>query len=293
MVMKDKIAIGLLVILLFVNVLFFINNIAESPAEIKQARTFVSEGDKYLAQHQWQEASDAYAKAEKLFRDKKRINDADDFAYIIKQIEIIKILTLKKRPIPVARKAPAKPIETRAVYRPEPSQKAAALKKVIDAKIVNIDAYFNLGNTYYSLGRYAEAEEAYRKVLAVNPKDVQALNGTGNCQNAKGEYAAAIKTYQASISLNPNNFNAFNNMGNTYRNMNNNERALAAYQKALELKPDNADVFYKLGMTHSLLGQKKQAVVMLCKARALYQERNNAAGAQRAERATERMVDDQ
>lgn len=281
--MKDKIAIGLLVILLLVNVIYFINNVVESPAEIKKARVFISAGDKYLAQHQWQAATDAYAKAEKIFRAKKRINDAEDIAYIINQLEIIKILTLKKRTaLPVGKvPKPAGP----SIVRPELSQKAAALKKVINAKIVNIDAYFNLGNTYYSLGRYAEAEEAYRKVLAVQPNDFQAYNGIGNCQNALGKYQAAIESYQTSLGLNPDNFNAYNNMGNTYRNMNKQEQALAAYQKALELKPDSADIYYNLGMTHDLLGESKQAVKMLSKAKQLYQGKNNIAGVRRTDQA--------
>jgi tetratricopeptide (TPR) repeat protein len=282
--MKDKIAIGLLVILLLVNAIYFINHVTEPPAEIKKAQAFINEGDKYLAQHQWQSAADAYAKAEKIFRDKKRISAAEDFAYIINQLEIIKILTLKKRTAPKAGKVPVKQAGTPAVG-PELSQKAAALKKVINAKIVNIDAYFNLGNTYYSLGRYAEAEEAYKKVLAVKPNDFQAYNGIGNCQNALGKYPAAIESYQASLNLNSNNFNAYNNMGNTYRNMNKQEQALAAYQKALELKPDSADVYYNLGMTHDLLGESKQAVKMLSKAKQLYQGKNNTAGVRRTDQA--------
>lgn len=287
--MKDKIAIGLLVILLFVNVIFFINNVSEESAEIKKAQVFISEGDKLLAQNQWTDSIKSYVKAEKIFRNKGKINEADDLAYIIKQLEIINILILKKQTLPVAIKVPAKPAGTRSVPRPEPSQKAAALKKVIKAKIVNIDAYFNLGNTYYSLGRYAEAEEAYKKVLTIQPDDFQAYNGIGNCQNAMEKYTAAIESYQASIKLNPSNFNAYNNLGNTYRNMGNYEQALATYQKALELKPNNADVYYNLGMTHNLLGETKQAIKMLCKARQLYQEKNNASGVQRADRALEKL----
>jgi len=289
--MKDKIGIGLLLFLLFVNVLYFINNVTTPPAEIKKAQSFISEGDKYLAQHQWREAADFYVKAEKIFRDKGKTDEADEIAYLIQQIGTIEIFALKKeiKPTPAAKIIPAKPAEPKTIYKPEPSQKAAALKKVIKAKIVNIDAYFNLGNTYYSLGRYAEAEEAYKKVLTVQPMDSQAYNGIGNCNNAMGKYTNAIAAYQTSINLKPNNFNAFNNMGNTYRNMNNKEQALAAYQKALELKPNSADVYYNLGVTHSLLGQKKQAEKMLSKAKKLYEEYNNNTGMQKAQRALQNL----
>lgn len=287
--MKDKIVIGLLVILLLFNAIYFINNFSESPAEIKKAQAFVSEGDKYLAQHQWQEAADAYVKAEKIFRNKGKINTADDFAYILKQINIIKILTLKKQAVPITKAVPLRPIELRPAPKPEPNQKAAALKKVINARVTNVDAYFNLGNTYYSLGRYLEAEEAYKKVLAVQPNDFQAYNGIGNCHNAMGEYAQAIDAYNRSLELKPNNFNAYNNLGNAYRNMNNNEQALAAYKKAMELKPNSADIYYNIGVTHGLLGQKQLAKKMLSKAQEMYQERNNNEGAQRAERALKNL----
>ncbi|MDD5258853.1 MAG: tetratricopeptide repeat protein [bacterium] len=289
--MKDKIAISLLALLLLVNVIYFINSVGESPAEIKKAHDFISTGDKYLARRQWQEAATEYAKAETIFRKRGKDNEAGEMAYLVKQIGIIESLALKKEkePAPVAKIVPMRPIEPKTLYKPEPSQKAAALKKVINDKIVNIDAYFNLGNTYYSLGRYAEAEEAYKKVLAVQPMDFQAYNGIGNCYNAMGKYANAIAAYQTSINLKINNFNAFNNMGNTYRNMNNNEQALAAYQKALELKPNSADVYYNLGVTHNLLGQKKQAQKMLSKAKMLYEEHNNGAGAQRAARALQNL----
>ncbi len=282
--MKDKIALGLLVILLLLNAVYFISNLSEAPAEIKKAQVLVGEGDKYLAQNQWQKAADAYVKAERLFRDKGKISNADDLAYILKQLEIIKILNLKKREPSRARKAPQRrPITVKPL--PEPSQKAAALKKVINARVVNIDAYFNLGNTYYSLGRYSEAEEAYKKVLTVQPNDFQAYNGIGNCHNALGEYAQAIDAYKRSIALNSKNFNAYNNMGNTCRNMNDNEQALAAYKKAMELKPNSADVYYNLGVTHNLLGQKEQAKKMLSKAQKMYQQQSNNNGVQRAERA--------
>jgi len=287
--MKDKIAIGLLVILLLFNAIYFINNLSEAPADIKKARAYVAEGDKYLAQHQWQEAADAYVKAEKIFRNKGKINNADDLAYILKQIDIIKILTFKKRTVPITKAVPLRPVDVKLAPKPEPSQKAAALKKVINARVVNNDAYFNLGNTYYSLGRYSEAEEAYKKVLAVQPNDFQAYNSIGNCHNAMGEYAQAIDAYKRSIDLKPNNFNAYNNMGNAYRNMNNNEQALAAYKKAMELKPNSADIYYNIGVTHSLLGQKQQAKKMLSKAQEMYQQRNNNDGAQRAERALKNL----
>ena len=182
---------------------------------------------------------------------------------------------------------PVKPPEV--APRIETSQKAAALKKIINDKIVNVDAYFNLGNTYYSLGRYAEAEEAYKKVLAVKPKDYQAYNSIGNCHNAMGSYAKAIEAYKTSIDLKSDNFKAYNNMGNTYRNMNDNEQALTAYKKALELKPNSPDVYYNIGVTYGLLGQKEQARAMLTKAKELYQGRNNEAGAKRVERSLQNL----
>ncbi len=289
--MKDRIGIILLVTLLLVNVIYFISNISEPSAEIKKAQGFLEQGDKYLAQHQWPEAATEYAKAEIIFRSRGKNEEADEIAYLLKQVESIKTLARPKgkEPLPVAKIIPMKPAETKPAYKPEPSQKAAALKKVINAKIVNIDAYFNLGNTYYSLGRYAEAEEAYKKVLVVKPMDFQAYNGIGNCNNALGKYAQAIAAYQTSINLQANNFNAFNNMGNTYRNMNNNEQALTAYQKALELKPNSADVYYNLGVTHNLLGQKKQAQKMLSKAKELYEECNHKIGAQKAAQALQNL----
>jgi tetratricopeptide (TPR) repeat protein len=233
--MKQKIATGLLVVLLLFFAVYFINSIFETPPANK-----------------------------------------------------IPPVVLQPPAVPVAKQIiPSQPATAKP--RPETSEKAAALKKIIGEKIVNVDAYFNLGNTYYSLKRYAEAEEAYRKVLDAQPRDYQAYNGIGNCYNALGAYAKAVSAYQSSIGINQDNFNAYNNLGNTYRNMGANEKALAAYKKASALKPGSPDAYYNIGVTYGLLGQKEQARDMLSKAKELYREKNNAAGTERAERSLQNL----
>lgn len=284
--MREKIIAGLVASLLLVNALYFIGNMHKRTVELNRAQDYICAGDKYLSQQKWIEASAEYSKAEAIFIKRGETRKAGEMGYFIKQLDIIKELTSKKeRPAPVAGISPLKKSSYKDKVKIEPSQKAAALKKVIDAKIVNIDAYFNLANTYYDLGRYPEAEEAYEKVLSVQPGDFQAYNGIGNCNNAMGEYTKAITAYQASIKIKADNFNAYNNMGNTYRHMNENSQALAAYQKALTLKPDSADVYYNLGITHGLLGEKEQAKEMLLRAERLYKGRNNKEGQSRVARA--------
>ncbi len=76
-----------------------------------------------------------------------------------------------------------------------------------------IDAWFNLGNAYYKVGRFQEA----------------------------------IKHFSHALQLKPDYDLAVINMANAYRKLGQDDAALAGYERYLQIDPKNANVRYQLG----------------------------------------------
>lgn len=65
-------------------------------------------------------------------------------------------------------------------------------------------AYYDLGKTYYRLGMYDEAVEAFNDSLKRQPARYTAYYGLALSHNAKGDYGEASRTLQKGIEIDPN-----------------------------------------------------------------------------------------
>lgn len=90
------------------------------------------------------------------------------------------------------------------------------------------EAFKNQGNTYYDLGQFAQAIEAYRNALKHTPKDPFIYNNLGAAYFSVGKNQEATEAFNKSLSLKPNDPDAYFNLGIAYAAMEKYEDALQA-----------------------------------------------------------------
>jgi len=99
-------------------------------------------------------------------------------------------------------------------------------------------SWTRLGEQFFDLGNYKEAEYALVQAVKTQPESYQTLSKLGMAFVFQGKYEEAISIYQKAIELTSGNTEKsalFNRLGNVYRRMNNQAKALEAYQKAVVL----------------------------------------------------------
>ncbi len=151
------------------------------------------------------------------------------------------------------------------------SAAAASYRRAIKVKpddVLAVRSLNNLGSVNFSLGNFAEAEEAYRKALELNPVYSDAVVNLGNTyqQRALGLpegnirrarlFTRAIEQYDEALKILPNHSAAYGNMGVALFNIGAFERAEAAYRKAIRLNPRAYNALNNLGNLYITLGQR-------------------------------------
>jgi len=96
---------------------------------------------------------------------------------------------------------------------------ADAIESFKEAIAVNpeySDAYVNLGNVYYKVGRYAEAADSYREAIRIKPITPFLYNKLGTIFIILGEYKQAINAFDNAAKIDPKNAEAYFNLGIAY-----------------------------------------------------------------------------
>ncbi len=93
----------------------------------------------------------------------------------------------------------------------------AALKNFIDAQLEEPDRpeiYYNIGNTYYKLGKYEEAAKNYSQVLESKNKKLKykALYNTGNSNFKMNQLKEAVSNYEDALKIDPDDIKAKKNL---------------------------------------------------------------------------------
>ncbi|MBH1970196.1 MAG: tetratricopeptide repeat protein, partial [Moraxellaceae bacterium] len=113
------------------------------------------------------------------------------------------------------------------------------------------------------LGRYAEAEEAYRQAIALDAKEAYPWVCLGNLlQDHLGCYAEAEEAYRQAILLDASNAIPWNGLGNLLQDhLGRYAEAISAYQKAIEIDPQYNYAIANLARLYAFLNHHEQAIV--------------------------------
>jgi Flp pilus assembly protein TadD len=95
----------------------------------------------------------------------------------------------------------------------------------------------NLGEMLRLLGRFEEAEDAFRTSLELEPREPQVLSALGLTLAQQGRWAEALEACQAAVRLNPRAAMCHLRLGDVLAHQGKTAEARAAYQAALALDP--------------------------------------------------------
>jgi len=95
----------------------------------------------------------------------------------------------------------------------------------------------NLGEMLRLLGRFEEAEAAFRTSLELTPREPQVLSALGLTLAQQGRWAEALEACQAAVRLNPRAAVSHLRLGDVLAHQGRTAEARAAYEAALALDP--------------------------------------------------------
>ncbi len=115
------------------------------------------------------------------------------------------------------------------------------------------------GDSYYTSGDYAIAEEAYRKAVE-KESTLKTQYNLGNTLYQQQRLEEAVSQYEAASQKSGTNLekaNAYYNLGNSLVNSQEFEKAAEAYKQSIMLNPDDEDARRNLYLS-KLMEQKQQ-----------------------------------
>jgi tetratricopeptide (TPR) repeat protein len=121
-------------------------------------------------------------------------------------------------------------------------------------------AYKGLGQAFFQVKKYDQAEENFQKAIELDPKLWKAHNSLGIIYDYRKRYDMAIQEYNAAISLRPDNGLLYNNLGVSYATAGENEKAINAFNKALETGCSGSKVYNNLGLVLAKSGRYDEAI---------------------------------
>lgn len=125
---------------------------------------------------------------------------------------------------------------------------------------------YNMGISYAALGRFPEAERAYRRAIALKPDLVEALHLLARLLQHQGKLDEAVDCFERAVIHAPMNAVICKDLGDTRMMQGQHEQAIALFQKAVELLPDYAAAWNNLGDAQLTSGDLEAATDSLQKA---------------------------
>lgn len=98
---------------------------------------------------------------------------------------------------------------------------------------------FNLGNTFYSLGRIVEAAASFARATEIDPEYVEAWNNLGNTLAEIGKPDEAVPAYRRALSIEPGYADAHYNLGDTLATLDDLSGARRHWQAYLTQDPNS------------------------------------------------------
>jgi len=129
-----------------------------------------------------------------------------------------------------------------------------------EVSIDNCQAFFNWGNALRRQENHDEAILKYRRALDINPKLSQAYNNWGLCLIDQEKYLEAAHKFEKAVEINPKFAQAYNNWGLALNGHHEYKLSTLRFKKAIELNPNFTDAYYNLGNALCLQSQYDEAI---------------------------------
>jgi tetratricopeptide (TPR) repeat protein len=133
-------------------------------------------------------------------------------------------------------------------------------KAIIEIDKTYVDAYLELGQTFYEIYQYSKAVEIYEQAIENGIKDALIYYRLGNVFVDTGKIEEAIQHFEASLQIDPNLSMPYEALGDIYTSKNNFKKAVESYTKALTRNIKKADTYRKLAVSHIKNGEPGIAI---------------------------------
>ena len=144
----------------------------------------------------------------------------------------------------------------------------AKYKEIIEQEPQAPGFHYSLGKLYLHLGKFTEAEVAFRDELKVDPHSATAYYGLAQVAFEHRDLPNALENAGRAIQENPGYGDAYVLLGRTELNMGNKQKAEEALERAAALSPSDPSPYYMLAHLYTDLGKTDLAA----KAIATYQQ---------------------
>ncbi len=138
----------------------------------------------------------------------------------------------------------------------------ATLEKLLPTNPPRQDRiYFLLGDSYLNLGKYDQAEQAYKKAIAINPKDTAYYEALASLERREGSanLGEAIAALEAAHRLDPKDTTLALQLALSYEAKGQLTDAAALIENVVEQAPDLVPAHVALARIDFRLGKKAEA----------------------------------
>ena len=134
-----------------------------------------------------------------------------------------------------------------------------------------LDAWFNMGLSFYKTEAYDKALSYFSKVLSSrlssSPREARAYLYIGKIFYRHKDKSKAIEYFNEALEIDPKLQSIFYNIGIYYYDSNNYHKAIKNFDQALQLTPGNADTWYYKGKSLYELNRYGEAMICMNNAR--------------------------
>ena len=134
---------------------------------------------------------------------------------------------------------------------------------------------YNLGFTYKSMGKDAEAIDCFQSVINDNPTDVLAYNHLGAIYARQKDYEKAVSIYRLGLQVDPNHPILQFNLAKAYEATGNDSEAVSSYESALRAKPGWKDAVKAYAKLLLKLNRTAEAASLVQNAVSLYSDQSD------------------
>lgn len=111
-------------------------------------------------------------------------------------------------------------------------------RQAVEKSPRQLSPLLDLGNTYFDMGRYAEAADVYYQVTLLAPRNVNILTDLGTSLFYIGLSHLALDYYQKALNVKKDHAQAYFNMGVVFASLKQKPKAREMFLKAQSLAPN-------------------------------------------------------
>lgn len=141
-----------------------------------------------------------------------------------------------------------------------------AVKEYVRAQMTNADrpeAHINIGLIYSQLGRFSEAESAYRTSIEIQPSFIPAYVNLADLYRMQGRDTEGERLLRSALEISPRNGDVYHALGLLLVRQNRIPEAMDAFEESVKLSPDNTRYSYVYAVALNDTGKKYESIRVL------------------------------